>query len=286
MKIEALVIALLLVLCASCKSPSTRNPLTIEDSGVDVVERIQISVHDEPAPKVVEGSSRELDPERIFEPGVLILDREAGEVLERLRTSSATSISGIWIDEGELLPPPDSQRRVFLRRVLEFPNIAELRRAIADESADEIAQPQVQPDGSCEIVVAGLEFTIVPSENGRACRLVLDSIHARRDTARALRMLQHEGSIDLVVAFTLRSITDVVQSHTVLFYTTLQTEGTEWCCGSQQSNWFPRGPESGPWSIQVIVFDREEIRGLAKDLGGAAQFLFGIAGKARKASVL
>jgi hypothetical protein len=253
------------------------------ESGVDAIERIQVSVRDEPAAKTVEAAWRELDAQSIFAPGVLILGTEAGEFLEGLRNRSATSFSGVWIDEGALLPPADTHRRVVLRRVLQFATGDELRRFIAGSRGDERDASSASEN---ELVASEVRFTLVPSKDRSACRIVLESIHARRDTAPALRLLQHEGSIDLVVAFTLRSVTRDVQSHTALFHTTLVADGPDWRSVRQESDWFPPGADAAPWSLHVTIFDREEVRQLASELGEAAGFVLEIVAKAKKAGIL
>jgi hypothetical protein len=242
-----------------------------------------VSVHDEPGVKTVEAAWRELDARSIFAPGVLILGTEAGEFLEGLRNRSATSFAASWIDEGALLPATDSERRVVLRRVLQFASADELQRFSAGSNG---GQREPSSGSENELVASEVRFTIVPSKDRSACRLVLESIHARRDTAPVLRMLQHEGSIDLVVAFTLRSVTNVVQSHTVLFHTTLAAAGPDWRSGRQESDWFPPGPEVAPWSVHVTIFDREEVRRLANELGEATDFVLAIVAKAKKAGIL
>jgi hypothetical protein len=243
-------------------------------------------VHDEPVAGATEAAWRRLDVRRIFAPGVMILGPEANDFMEGLRAHSATSFSGAWIDEGALLPPPDAQRRVTLRRVLDFASAAELRRCVKASSAEEILAANGNSGGRCEVPVAELEFSLVPSRDRRACRLVLETLRARKDTSHVLRMLQHEDSIDLVVAFTLRSVTDVAQSHTVLFYTTLEPHGAEWTSSRQESDWFPPGPVEAPWSVRVTIFDREEIQDLIAKLGDAADIALGILAKAKKAGVL
>jgi hypothetical protein len=217
---------------------------------------------------------------------VLILGPEATDFMEGLRTNSATSFSGAWIDEGALLPAPETERRVVLRRVLDCASPAELRRLVKGTDVEEDVARGTQASGRCELILAELGFTLVPSRDRRACRVVLESIHARRDTARVLRMLQHEDSIELVVAFTLRSVTDEVQSHTVLFFTDLVADGADWRAGRQESDWFPPGPEAAPWSVRVTIFDREEVRDLVEQLGKAAGAALEIAAKAKKAGVL
>jgi hypothetical protein len=267
-------LCLLAVLGSACKGASVRNPVSIEESGIDALERVEVTVRDQPAASASEAAWRELDPRRIFEPGVLILGPEATEFMERLRTNSATSFSGAWIDEGALLPAPETERRVVLRRVLDCANPAELRRLVKGTDVEEDVARGTQPSGRCELVLAELGFTLVPSRDRRACRVVLESIHARRDTARVLRMLQHEDSIELVVAFILRSVTDEV------------ADGADWRAGRQESDWFPPGPEAAPWSVRVTIFDREEVRDLVEQLGKAAGAALEIAAKAKKAGVL
>ena len=278
------ILLLVTVLVSSCKAAPARNPVPVTDSGIAAVERIQVAVTDEPAPRVSEAAWRELDPRRIFEAEPVILGAEAGEFFEGLRTRSATSFSGVWVDEGALLPPPESTRRVTLRRLLDFAGEAEMRRCLSGTT--EVGECDLRPDGRCLLVAAELELALVPSRDRCACRLVLESLHARRDTAPVLRMLQHEGSIDLVVAATLRSVAGEVQSQTVLFFTTLEAAGTNWRSERQESDWFSPGPESAPWSLHVTIFDREEVRDLAKEMGEAADFVLEILGKAKKAGVL
>ena len=277
---------LVAVLSVACRGTSARNPVSIEKSGIDAVERGEVSVRDEPIASATEAASRALDVRRLFEPGVLILGPEANEFMEGLRTRSATSFSGAWIDEGALLPPQDMQRRVILRRVLDCASAAELRRYLKASSAEESVPAATRADGRCELVLSELGFSLVPSRDRRACRLVMESLSARRDTSPVLRMLQHEGSIDFVVAFTLRSVTDVVQSHTVLFFTTLEAHGPEWKSGRQESDWFPPGPQAAPWSVRVTIFDREEVRDLVSKLVDAADVALEIVGKAKKAGIL
>ena len=283
MKREGLI---LVVLCVACRSQPARNPVSIAASGIDVVERAEVSVQDEPVAGASEAAWRELDVRRIFAPGAMILGPEANEFMEGLRTRSATSFSGAWIDEGALLPPPDMQRRVTLRRVLDFASAAELRRFVKASGAEEILSAKGDSEGRCEVTAAEVGFTLVPSRDRRACRLVLDSLHARRDTSEVLRLLQHEDSIDLVVAFTLRSVSDVALSHTVLFNTTLEARGEEWTSRPQESDWFPPGPAEAPWSVRVTIFDREEIRDLMSKLEDAADKALEILAKAKKAGVL
>jgi hypothetical protein len=273
------------VLVGSCKGTPARNPVSIADSGIAAVERVQVAVVDEPTPRAREAAWRELDPQRLFEVNPLILGSEAGDFLEGLRTRSATSFSGVWVEDGALLPPPESMRRITLRRLLDFADEAEMRRCLSG-TTEEIGAHDVRPDGRCLLVADELQLVLVPSLDRHACRLVLESLHARRDTSPALRMLQHEGSIDLVVAATLRTVADTVQSHSVLFFTTLEAAGPEWRSGRQESDWFPPGPDSGPWSLHVTIFDREEVRDLAKELGEAAEFALEVLGKAKKAGVL
>lgn len=279
------ILLLAVALAGACESTPARNPVAIADSGIAAVERIQVSVVDEPAATVSEAAWRELDPGRLFAANPVILGSEASDFLEKLRARSATSFSGEWIDEGELLPPVDSTRRLTLRSLLDFADEAEMRRCLAGTN-EAIAQCDLQADGRCLLVAAELELVLVPSSDRRACRLVLESLHARRDTAPVLRMLQHEGSIDLVVAVTARTVADEVTSHTVLFFTTLEAVGADWRSGRQESDWFPSGPEAAPWSLHVTIIDREEVRDIAEELGEAADFVLEIVGKAKKAGVL